>query len=56
MPESGGLAIDGRDLALRGFTGPAIGETLAALLDAVMRGEIPNERDALLANREAGHG
>ena len=52
----GGLAIDGRDLALRGFTGPAIGETLAALLDAVMRGEIPNERDALLANREAVHG
>ena len=51
-----GLALDGRDLAGRGYTGPAIGETLAMLLDAVMRGEIPNERGALLAALEAGHG
>ena len=48
----GGLRVDGRDLAARGFRGPQIGETLAALLDQVMRGEIPNEREALLAQLE----
>ena len=47
-----GLAVDGRDLAARGFRGPQIGQTLSALLDAVMRGEILNERDALLAGRK----
>ncbi|MBO7404196.1 MAG: polynucleotide adenylyltransferase [Clostridia bacterium] len=51
-----GLAVDGRDLAARGFRGPMIGETLAALLDGVMRGEIPNERDALLAETEDRNG
>ena len=51
-----GLAVDGRDLAARGFRGPMIGETLASLLDGVMRGEIPNERDALLAETEDRNG
>ncbi|MCR5682811.1 MAG: hypothetical protein K6G29_10215 [Clostridiales bacterium] len=51
-----GLAVDGRDLAARGFRGPEIGQTLASLLDRVMHGEIPNERDALLAETEDRNG
>lgn len=44
------LAVSGRDLIALGFRpGPALGETLNRLLDAVLRDEVPNEREALLA-------
>jgi len=43
------LAVDGRDMAALGLTGPAIGGALNELLLRVVRGETPNERDALLA-------
>lgn len=43
------LAISGRDLIDVGMPqGPAIGTALNALLDAVVDGELPNEREALL--------
>ena len=43
------LAVNGRDMIALGLQGPAVGETLQALLDAVMDGAVENERDALLA-------
>jgi tRNA nucleotidyltransferase (CCA-adding enzyme) len=44
------LAIDGGDIKDLGVTeGPAIGSALEHLLDAVVDGDLPNERDALLA-------
>ena len=44
------LAIDGNDVIAAGATpGPQVGTLIAAALDAVIDGEIPNERDALLA-------
>ena len=43
------LAVDGRDVMAAGLKGKAVGETLQALLEAVMDGRVPNERDALLA-------
>ena len=43
------LAIDGNDLLALGFPrGPEIGRTLNALLEAVLSGELPNRREALL--------
>lgn len=45
----GQLAVGGRDMAALGLRGQAIGAALNALLLRVVRGEIPNERDALLA-------
>lgn len=42
------LAVDGRDLTALGLRGPAVGQVLTALLDAVVDGETPNERTALL--------
>ena len=42
------LAVNGRDLMKLGLSGPAVGRTLAALLDQVVDGELPNERTALL--------
>ena len=44
------LAVNGGDLInVAGFKpGKAIGDTLSALLDAVISGELPNERDVLL--------
>ncbi len=43
------LAVNGRDiLALGAQPGPAVGRVLAALLDAVVDGALPNERQALL--------
>ncbi len=42
------LAVNGHDMLVLGLTGPAIGNTLHALLDAVVNGEVPNERKALL--------
>ena len=41
------LALGGNDLITLGLRGQAIGNTLAELLDAVMRGECGNERDVL---------
>ena len=43
------LAVSGRDLMARGFApGPELGKTLNGLLEKVLSGELPNERDALL--------
>jgi tRNA nucleotidyltransferase (CCA-adding enzyme) len=44
------LAVDGRDLIAAGYApGPALGQALEALLDAVTDGRVPNEKTALLA-------
>ena len=43
------LAVRGNDLTALGLRGPAVGETLQKLLDAVLDGSVPNERPALLA-------
>ncbi|MDR0897973.1 MAG: hypothetical protein LBN04_08960 [Oscillospiraceae bacterium] len=43
------LAITGRDAIERGLRGRAVGEALSRLLDRVIAGELPNEREALLA-------
>ena len=43
------LAVNGRDLSALGLRGPGIGQMLDRLLLQVVRGETPNERDALLA-------
>ena len=44
------LAVKGTDLMALGFTpGPALGQTLNGLLEKVLTGELPNDRDALLA-------
>ena len=42
------LAIDGHDLMAMGLQGSEIGKTLNAALDAVVEGELPNEKDTLL--------
>jgi len=44
-----GLAVNGHDLTAAGLKGKAVGETLQYLLEAVMDGKVPNERNALLA-------
>lgn len=44
------LAVNGKDLTEMGLSGPAVGRVLNALLDAVMEGELPNERHALLSS------
>ena len=43
------LAVNGRDLMELGFSGSEIGAALDALLQQVMDGELPNEKEALLA-------
>ena len=43
------LAVNGRDMAALGLEGPAIGQALQTLLEAVMDGETDNDRTALLA-------
>lgn len=43
------LAVNGHDLLAAGLSGPAVGQALDALLDAVIDGRVPNEKDALLA-------
>ena len=44
------LAVNGNDLLAAGYApGPAVGEALNALLDAVTDGQVPNEKCALLA-------
>ena len=42
------LAVNGRDVMQLGLKGPAIGRALDKLLDDVVNGEIPNEREVLL--------
>ena len=44
------LAVNGRDLVELGLAGPAVGRVLKALLDAVVDGELPNDRQALLSS------
>ena len=44
------LAVKGADLIKLGFApGPELGQTLNGLLEKVLTGELPNDRDALLA-------
>ena len=43
------LAVNGRDLMAAGLKGKAVGEALQALLEAVMDGRVPNEKEALLS-------
>ena len=43
------LAVNGCDMAALGLRGPAIGQALQTLLEAVMDGETENDRAALLA-------
>jgi tRNA nucleotidyltransferase (CCA-adding enzyme) len=43
------LAVNGRDLLALGFHGPEIGAALDRLLSAVVDGELPNEKSALLS-------
>ena len=48
------LAVNGNELLALGFPkGPALGKTLNALLEAVLNGELPNEKAALLAAARA---
>ena len=47
------LAVDGNDMQAFGLSGPAVGEMLRALLDAVLDGELDNTRAALLAHARA---
>ncbi len=42
------LAVNGHDLMRLGITGPAIGNTLNALLEQVLDEKVPNEKQALL--------
>lgn len=42
------LAINGNDLKAMGFSGQMIGKTLNALLDQVIQGRLPNEKNALM--------
>lgn len=42
------LAVNGRDLMALGLSGPEIGRCLAALLDDVVEGRLPNCREELL--------
>ena len=42
------LAVDGHDLMALGYSGKAIGNALNALLEQVLDGQLPNEKQALL--------
>ena len=43
------LAVNGRDITAAGLCGKAVGEALQSLLEAVMDGRVPNEKEALLS-------
>ena len=43
------LAVNGKDFTEMGLSGPAVGAALEALLDRVVEGELPNDRETLLA-------
>ena len=47
------LAVNGRDMAALGLEGPAIGQALQTLLEAVIDGKTDNDRAALLALAKA---
>lgn len=47
------LAVNGRDLLALGLCGPEIGAALDRLLSAVVDGELPNEKSALLSAARA---
>jgi len=42
------LAVTGRDLLPLGYAGPALGDALDRLVEAVIEGRVPNEKTALL--------
>jgi tRNA nucleotidyltransferase (CCA-adding enzyme) len=42
------LAVNGHDLRALGYVGPAIGQTLNRLLEAVLAGELENRKEVLL--------
>ena len=42
------MEVNGHDLMTLGLTGPAIGKTLNLLLDKIVNGELPNEKEALM--------
>lgn len=42
------MAVNGKDLTGMGLSGPAVGRVLNALLERVVNGELPNEREVLL--------
>ncbi len=44
------LAVNGRDILSLGFCGEEVGNILSRLLDAVVRGELPNEKTALISS------
>ncbi len=49
------LAVNGNDMKSLGLAGRQIGETLQQLLESVMAGELPNEREALLRSAKEKH-
>ena len=46
------LAVNGRDMAALGYRGAEIGTALTALLDSVIIGQTPNDRNILLERAE----
>ena len=42
------MAVNGHDLMALGLTGPTLGKTLNLLLDQIVNGELPNEKEVLL--------
>ena len=42
------MVVNGHDIIRLGITGPQIGQTLNALLDEIVNGTLPNEREELL--------
>lgn len=44
------LAVNGRDILSLGISGEEVGATLSRLLEAVVRGELSNERETLLSS------
>ena len=43
------LSVNGNDLLALGLSGREIGQTLERLLDGVVEGELPNDREYLLS-------
>ena len=44
------LAVNGKDLTEFGLSGPVVGQVLKKLLDAVVDGDLPNDRKELLSS------
>ena len=47
------LAVNGRDMLALGISGPAVGEMLHYLLEAVVRFHVPNDHDLLMQAAKA---